>query len=125
MLYRHYGITSPKTKQILKKAKDHLQAFERRKKLWVEGNIEGLLYEAMTIQQRFFFFLSGFFFHEHSRITELQGKGEGISLTPHYHFHPLHRQLDISRAIAAESSPLRIASSRTRAGNLWFPSASR
>ena len=56
MLYQHYGITSPKTKQILKKAKDHLQAFERRKKLWVEGNIEGLLYEAMTIQQRFFFF---------------------------------------------------------------------
>ena len=38
-----------------------------------------------------FFFLSGFFFHEHSRITELQGKVEGISLTPHYHFHPLHR----------------------------------
>ena len=124
MLYRHYGITSPKTKQILKKAKDHLQALERRKKLWVEGNIEGLLYEAMTIQQRFFF-LSGFFFHEHSRITELQGKGEGISLTRHYHFHPLHRHLDISRAIAAESSPLGIASSRTRAGNLWFPSASR
>ena len=36
----------------------------------------------------------------------MQGKGEGISLTPHYHFHPLHRQLDISRAITAESSPL-------------------
>ena len=33
------------------------------------------------------------FFHEHSRITGLQGKGEGISLTPHYHFHPLHRHL--------------------------------
>ena len=32
------------------------------------------------------------FFHEHSRITGLQGKGEGISLTPNYHFHPLHRQ---------------------------------
>ena len=30
------------------------------------------------------------FFHEHSRTTGLQGKGEGISLTPHYHFHPLH-----------------------------------
>ena len=125
MLYRYSGITSPKTKQILKKANNHLRAFERRKKLWVEGNIERLLYEAMTIQKRFFFFLSGFFFHEHSQITELQGKGEGISLTPHYHFHPLHRHLDISRAIAAESSPLRIASSRTRAGNLWFPRASR
>ena len=32
-------------------------------------------------------------FHEHLRITGLQGKGEGISLTPHYHFHPLHRHL--------------------------------
>ena len=30
------------------------------------------------------------FFHNHSRITGLQGKGEGISLTPHYHFHPLY-----------------------------------
>ena len=46
------------------------------------------------------------FFHKHSRSTGLQGKGEGISLTPHYHFHPLHRHLDASRAITAESSPL-------------------
>ena len=30
------------------------------------------------------------------------GEG-GISLTPHYHFHPLHRHLDINRAITAES----------------------
>ena len=72
-----------------------------------------------------FFFLSGFLFHEHSRITGLQGKGEGIPLAPHYHFHPLHGHLDISRGITAESSPLRIASSRTRTGNVWFPSASR
>ena len=34
------------------KAKDHLQALERRIKLWDEGDIEGLLYEGMTIQQR-------------------------------------------------------------------------
>ena len=39
----------------------------------------------------FFFFFFWVFFHEHSRITGLQGKGEGISLTTHYHFHPLHR----------------------------------
>ena len=64
------------------------------------------------------------FFYENSRITGLQGKGEGISLSPHYHFHPFHRHLDISRAIAAGSLPLYIASSRTRTGNLWFPSAS-
>ena len=31
------------------KAKDHLQALERRIKLRDEGNIEGLLYEGMTI----------------------------------------------------------------------------
>ena len=72
-----------------------------------------------------FFFSIWVLFHEHSRITGLQGKGEGIPLTPHYHFHPLHRHLDISRAITAESSPLHIASNRTRTGNLWFPSASR
>ena len=65
------------------------------------------------------------FFHEHLRITGLQGKGEGISLTPHYHFHPLHRHLDISRAITAESSTLLVASKRTQTGNLWFPRASR
>ena len=52
---------------------------------------------------RNFLFSMSVFFHEHSRITGLQGKGEGISPTPHYHFHPLHRHLDISRAITAES----------------------
>ena len=63
----------------------------------------------------FRFFSVGLFFHDHSRITGLR-----ISLTPHYHFHPLHRHLDNSRTITAESSPLRISSSRIRAGNLWF-----
>ena len=58
----------------------------------------------------FFFFYMWVFFHEHSRITGLQGKG--IPLTPHYHFHRLHRHLDISQAITAESSPLHIAGSR-------------
>ena len=64
-------------------------------------------------------------FHKYSRITGLHGKGKGISLTPHYHFHPLHKHLDISRAITAESSPPYIAGSPTRNGNLWFLSASR
>ena len=53
------------------------------------------------------------FFHEHSRTTGLQEKEEGISLTPHYNFNPRQRHLDIRRAIAAESSPLHIVSSRT------------
>ena len=68
-----------------------------------------------------FFFSIWVLFHEHSRITGLQGKGEGISLTPRYHFHLLHRHLDISRVIAAGTSPLHIASSRTWTGNRWFP----
>ena len=50
-----------------------------------------------------------------------QGKEEGISLTPLYHFHPLHKHLEITWAIIAESSPLHIASSQNRTGNLWFP----
>ena len=65
------------------------------------------------------------FFHDYSRFTGLQGKGEGISLAPNYHFHPLYRHLDISRAITADSSPLHIGSSPIRTGNLCFPSARR
>ena len=45
-----------------------------------------------------YFFSIGVFFHEHSRSTGQQGKGEGIYLTPLYHLQPLHRHLDISRA---------------------------
>ena len=41
-----------------------------------------------------------------------------------YRFHRLHRHLDISRVIAAESSPLHIASSRTQTEKLQFPDAS-
>ena len=52
------------------------------------------------------FFSIWVFFHEHSRITGLQDKGKGISLTPHNHFQPLHRHVDISRMVAAESSPM-------------------
>ena len=68
-----------------------------------------------------FFFLSGFSF---TTIHESQDC-RGISLTPHYHFHPLHRHLDISRAIIVESSPLHMDNNQTaRTGNLWFPSTS-
>ena len=54
------------------------------------------------------------FFHEHWRFTGQQAKGEGIFLTPHYHFHLLHRHLDIRRAITTESLRLHIASSQNR-----------
>ena len=74
----------------------------------------------MNVAGRVFFFFSIWvFFHEHSRITGLHaGEGEGISLSPLYHFHPLYGHLDISWAITAESSPLHIASSWSRTGNL-------
>ena len=73
------------------------------------------------------FFSIWVFFREHSWFTGQEGKGGGylFYLTPLYHFHPLHRHLDINRVIAIESSPLCIASNRTRTGNLWFLSASR
>ena len=80
-------------------------------------------YSSVSKTDVFFFYL-GFLswtFTNH----RTAGEGVGISLTPHYHFHPLHRHLDISRAITAESSPLHIASSRARTRNLWFLSASR
>ena len=51
----------------------------------------------------FFFFLSLGFFHEHSQFTGQQGKREGLYLTPLKNFHPLHRHLDISRAITVGS----------------------
>ena len=72
----------------------------------------------------YYYFFPMSFFQEHSQFTGQQGKGEAISVTHFYHFHSLHRHLDITRAITAESSPRYIACSRTRTGNLWFPSAS-
>ena len=119
-----------------KQVKSRLGAKSHRsKKPWYSSffvHKKWLIYRS----QRGFFFYVGFlsqtfffsvwvFFHEHSWITELQGKGKSISLTPHNHFHPLHRHLDISRAITVASSPLLTASSRTRTGNLWLPNASR
>ena len=64
--------------------------------------------------------LYSFFFHEHSQFTEQQKKGKGISLTPHYHFNPLHWHFDISRTITVGSLPLHIASSHAQNGNLIY-----
>ena len=68
----------------------------------------------------FLFFSMWVFFHKHSLITGLQGKGEGIYLSSHLYFHPLHRHLEISRGITAGGWPLRIASSRTWTGTFGF-----
>ena len=66
------------------------------------------------------------FFSRLFKIHWITGEGRGYlfnsSSVPH---KPVHRHLDISRVIIAKSSPLHIARSRTRTGNLWFPSASR
>ena len=50
-----------------------------------------------------FFFLSGFSFKNIHNSNEQQGKVKAISLTHLYHFHPLHRYIDISQAITAQS----------------------
>ena len=70
-----------------------------------------------TTMQRFQIQTTNFFsicvlLHEYSQITGQQGKGEGIYLTPLYHFYLFHKHLYISRTITAESLPLHIASSR-------------
>ena len=54
----------------------------------------------------------------------LGGRGS-ISLTPHYHFHPFHRHLDISRAITAESSLLYIAKATRLKSILYRKSISK
>ena len=65
-----------------------------------------------SVETRKLLFLSGFsFINIHDSQLE-----EAISLPPLYHFHPLHRQLDISWAITADNSPLHIASSRNWTG---------
>ena len=53
-----------------------------------------------------FFFLSGFPFTTIHESNDCRGRGMA---SPHYHFHPLHRHLDISQVITAGSSPLHIA----------------
>ena len=47
------------------------------------------------------FFSIWVFFQEHSRITGLQGKGEGIPLTPHYN-HPPPRHSDEPGTLISE-----------------------
>ena len=82
-----------------------------------------IIYNIYIIYIHIFFSIWDFS-NEHSRITVLQEKREGISLTHHYHFLPLHGHLDIIREITVESSRLQIGSNRNQARNLWFASAS-
>ena len=65
------------------------------------------------------FFLSGFSFTNIHDSQDSRWKGR-LLLSPFYHFHPLHRHLDISWVIAAETPPLRIAGSRNWTWKLWY-----
>ena len=91
---------------------------------WISGTLKTsvqstylLCLISEILNEEFFFFSIWIFFRNHSRITVLQMKEEGISLTPHYHFHTLPRHLVISRVITAESSPMRIRSNWTQTEN--------
>ena len=68
----------------------------------------------------YFFFYLGFLswiFMNHRTAAE---GGGGVSLTPHYHLHLLHRNLDISWAITAESSPLYIPTQKSGIKQIQF-----
>ena len=68
--------------------------------------------------QNIYFFLSGFSF---TNIYDIQDSGEGgeYLFNSFLTFHILNKYLDISWAIAVESSSLYIASSRTRTFGFW------
>ena len=66
------------------------------------------------------FLLSGFSYSNIYNSQDRRWSREAISLYPFYKFDPLHRHLDISLVITAESSPLHIAGSRNRTWNLWY-----
>ena len=78
------------------------------------------LFSFLFFYYYYYFFSIWVLFYGNSRITGLQGKGEYISLTPHYHFHSLYRHLKISWAITVESSPLHIEGSRSQTGTFGF-----
>ena len=60
----------------------------------------------------FLLFLSIISFTNIYKSQDRRRKGQGISLTIHYHFHLLHKHLDSNWAITAESSPLYIKVNR-------------
>ena len=57
----------------------------------------------LTSHITYTFFSIWVFFHEHSRFTGRQRKGEGNYLTPLYHLHLLRGHLDIGRMVTAGS----------------------
>ena len=111
------------TKEILYTNFMGNQSWNTNHELVYNIDVEKTCFFNVKLKLFFFSFFSIWVFF--SRVTGQQGKGDGIYSTPLYHFHPLHRHLDISRAVTAESSPLHIANSWTWTWNLRFSSASR
>ena len=70
----------------------------------------------------FFFYLG--FLSQTFTINRTAGEGGEYLLNSSLPLPPDSKTLGISQATTAESSPLHIASSRTRTKNLWFPGAS-
>ena len=66
----------------------------------------------------YFFFYLGFLSPSFI-IQKTAGNGGDTALTSNCHFHWLHRQLYISRLIAAERSTVK----QIQNNNFWFPSA--
>ena len=92
-------------------------------KLFSQGSIK--LYNLSKNEKKnlfwgnfFFFFHLGFLSRTFTNHRTVGEGGGDFFLTPYYYFHPLHRHLDISRAITAENGPPQIASNRTRTENL-------
>ena len=65
----------------------------------------------------FFFYLA--FLSRTFADQRTAGKGEGISLTPHYHFHPFHIHLDISWVIT-ENYWVTNKQNKRKTKILWF-----
>ena len=70
-----------------------------------------------------FFFLSGFSLRTFT-IHRTAGEGGSDFFNPFLPLPPSSQTLRHQPAITPESSPLYIASSQTRTGDFWFPSAS-
>ena len=68
-----------------------------------------------------FYFTSELSFTNIDDSQDSKGRSEDISLSPLYHFHLLHRHLEISWMATGESSPVHIASSRISTENLSIP----
>ena len=104
--------------------RDKVKAFYLKFALDTRKYLSFLIQNEFLLFHIFNFFLLGFPFTNIHDSQDSRERGEAISLNPLCHFHLLHRYFDISWVITADGSPLRIASSRTWTGNLWFPSSS-